>query len=115
MPSALDLFRQLFSSGLVAGYSKIGTADMASGKVYNALNEFLGHVEQEGGYYHIYRGWTDHVGWVEEEGGYYPVYQAETLSLSPYSACNSPAITLRRKSVGNAIPCSRKAANFARR
>jgi len=24
---------------------------MASGKVYNALNEFIGHVEQEGGYY----------------------------------------------------------------
>ena len=51
---------------------------MASGRVYNRLNEFIGHVEQEGGYYNIYWGWTDHVGWVEEEGGYYPVYQAET-------------------------------------
>jgi len=38
----------------------------------------MGHVEQEGGYYNIYRGWTDHVGWVEQEGGYYPVYQAGT-------------------------------------
>ena len=52
---------------------------MASCRVYNRLTEFLGHVEQEGGYYNIYRGWTDHVGWIEQEGGCHTVNQAETL------------------------------------
>lgn len=35
-------------------------------------------MEQEGGYYNIYRGWTDHTGWIQQEGGYFPVYQART-------------------------------------
>jgi len=29
---------------------------MATGRVYNGLKEFIGHVEQEGGYYNFIAG-----------------------------------------------------------
>jgi hypothetical protein len=55
---------------------------MASCKVYNRLVEFVGHVEHEGGYYNIYRGWADFVGHIESEGGYYyTVYRAGVQSV----------------------------------
>src|SRR3989338_2346385 len=37
------------------------------------------------------------------------------LSFSPYSACSSPAITLRLKSLGKATPARRSSASLARR
>ena len=43
------------------------------------------------------------------------VASSASFSCSPYSACSSPAMALRRKSFGKQLPFSRKASSLARR